>query len=263
MIPGIVAGTPVDVAWTPAALTPHVWLDDSTGVTDVSGAASQWDDKSGNGLHFTQSTAGARPTILAAELNGRRVLRFDGTSDFMACPAAGALNLFRNTNKGWLFAVYKKRTADVGASERTIFRSFTASGIVAARFVVNAGGPSAANAPTARMRRLDADSLATLSGSSPHSGAWSALLVEVDWQTGGCSIFVDGSLEGSNPSLTSSGVTSNTASSRAPVIATSDPASPAAFGDIDLACLILGQGSLPGSVGRGNLFAWAADRYGL
>lgn len=62
----------------------ELWLDaaDSSSVTTVSGAASQWNDKSGLGRHATQTTANNRPSY-SGTLNGRNVLTFDGTNDSM------------------------------------------------------------------------------------------------------------------------------------------------------------------------------------
>ena len=47
------------------------------------GGVARWEDKSGNGRHATQGTAGARPARKTAIQNGLDVLRFDGTDDFL------------------------------------------------------------------------------------------------------------------------------------------------------------------------------------
>jgi hypothetical protein len=53
--------------------------DDATTITDAGGGAvSQWNDKSGNGHHVVQATAGARPTTGVRFRNVRNVLDFDG-----------------------------------------------------------------------------------------------------------------------------------------------------------------------------------------
>lgn len=72
--------------WTPAAITTALWLDaaDASTVTTVSGAVSQWNDKSGNGRNFAQSTASFRPTYSATAFNGKPALRFDGTRYLVA-----------------------------------------------------------------------------------------------------------------------------------------------------------------------------------
>jgi hypothetical protein len=61
------------------------WWDasDSSTITTVSGAVSQWNDKSGNGLNATQTTANNRPSNSAQTLNGRAVMTFDGSNDVL------------------------------------------------------------------------------------------------------------------------------------------------------------------------------------
>jgi len=48
------------------------------------GTVSQWSDQSGNARHASQSTADYRPLLVQDALNGRPVLRFDGTDDCMS-----------------------------------------------------------------------------------------------------------------------------------------------------------------------------------
>ena len=75
----------------PSSLTGlAVWLDASygAGITLVSGAVSQWNDRSGNGVHFAQSTAGQRPTVASAAINGKNAILFDGSNDFLVNSSA-------------------------------------------------------------------------------------------------------------------------------------------------------------------------------
>ena len=71
-----------------------LWLDgaDATSMFDATsggsqvapgGAIARWQDKSGNGRHFIQSTLTARPTLTTSGRNGRSVVTFDATDDFM------------------------------------------------------------------------------------------------------------------------------------------------------------------------------------
>jgi len=71
--------------WDPAAITTALWLDaaDASTITTVSGAVSQWNDKSGNARNFSQTTADSRPSYTASIINGRAVARFDGTNDVL------------------------------------------------------------------------------------------------------------------------------------------------------------------------------------
>lgn len=79
--------------WTPADITTALWLDaaDTSTVTTVSGAVSQWNDKSGNARHATQGTAANRPTYTSAGQNGLNVLTLDGSNDSMALASNLAL----------------------------------------------------------------------------------------------------------------------------------------------------------------------------
>jgi len=67
-----------------------LWLDaaDASTVTTVSGAVSQWNDKSGNGRHATQSTTSRRPLVTPSALNGKQGITFDGVDDFLAFSAS-------------------------------------------------------------------------------------------------------------------------------------------------------------------------------
>lgn len=71
--------------WTPADTTEALWLDgaDSSTITLVSSAVSQWNDKSGNARNVSQSTSTARPAYLTAGFGGKNCLDFDG-GDFLS-----------------------------------------------------------------------------------------------------------------------------------------------------------------------------------
>ena len=79
--------TPSFTQWTPALITTALWLDaaDASTITPAgAGAVSQWNDKSGGAINFTQATAGSRPATGSATLNGRNVLTFDGGDTLLA-----------------------------------------------------------------------------------------------------------------------------------------------------------------------------------
>jgi hypothetical protein len=56
------------------------WWDasDAASITSSGGAVSQWNDKSGNGFHVVQATAGNKPTTGTRTINSLNVLDFDG-----------------------------------------------------------------------------------------------------------------------------------------------------------------------------------------
>ena len=58
------------VSWTPAELTTSLWLDasDSDTITESAGSVSQWNDKSGNDNHLTQTEAANQPLLSGSDL---------------------------------------------------------------------------------------------------------------------------------------------------------------------------------------------------
>lgn len=68
-----------DALWTPSQIATALWLDagDPSTIASVSGAVSQWNDKSGNSRNFA-ATGTARPTLTANGLNSLPVLTFGG-----------------------------------------------------------------------------------------------------------------------------------------------------------------------------------------
>jgi hypothetical protein len=107
-----------------------LWLDaaDASTIDTVSGAVSEWRDKSTNGRHFTQSTANNRPSY-ATTVNGRNAITFDGDNDVLfrsgalsptllsSTDGATALYVFR-PNSDTTFAVVNVCTAGVGHIDR-------------------------------------------------------------------------------------------------------------------------------------------------
>jgi hypothetical protein len=69
--------------WLDAADSTKVFSDDGTTVVTNGGTVQQWNDKSGNALHISQSTAGQRPLYSTNALNGRAILTFDGSDDIL------------------------------------------------------------------------------------------------------------------------------------------------------------------------------------
>lgn len=69
-------------AWTPAELGDDLalWLDadDASTITLNGSKVSQWDDKSGEGRHATQSTESQQPVLTTSGLNGKNVVTFTG-----------------------------------------------------------------------------------------------------------------------------------------------------------------------------------------
>lgn len=252
--------------WNPSMLpvAPKIWLDHTTSVTDVSGNASQWNDKSANAWHFSQATSTQRPLIVASGLNSLRTLRFDGTDDILTTAVAGSLDLFRNTGAGWTFAVAKKLATDVTDMERSIFYAST-NGITA-RFAhsISSSAVGGANKPATSARRLDADAFARLVAPSvPTVNAFHLLLNTQEWSTGAAAQWVDGASVATNPTLTSAGVTSNTASGLNLGLGAAANGAGAQFADMEIAMFLAGAGSLPSAADIDRIFGYAAHTYGL
>lgn len=67
-----------------------LWLKADALALNDNDAVASWTDSSGLGNHAVQATEAAKPTYKTAIVNGKPVLRFDGTDDFMAAPAITA-----------------------------------------------------------------------------------------------------------------------------------------------------------------------------
>lgn len=103
---GLVGG---GVLWTPAQISTALWLDaaDASTITTVSGAVSQWNDKSGNDRNASQATAAQRPVVTTAALNGRNVVEFNPASNNWH-----RLDFTRLTSIGSIFFVAKKNNVN-------------------------------------------------------------------------------------------------------------------------------------------------------
>lgn len=88
---GFFGGT---AAFSPANISGlQLWLDATTGLFDATSGGSavttdgssvaRWEDQSGNGRHFKQSTSNDRPVLKTSIQNSRNIIRFDGSNDFM------------------------------------------------------------------------------------------------------------------------------------------------------------------------------------
>ena len=81
------AFSPTDIAGL------QLWLDATTGLFDATSggnavttdgsAVARWEDQSGKAYHFQQSTSNDRPILKTSVQNGKNVIRFDGSNDFM------------------------------------------------------------------------------------------------------------------------------------------------------------------------------------
>lgn len=89
--------------------------------TTADGDVGRWEDKSGNGRHFTQATAADRPRRKTAIQNGLDVVRFDGASEFMSLGVS--LGSLIAAEAGTVFIVAK--AAAVASNETDVWDNQT------------------------------------------------------------------------------------------------------------------------------------------
>ena len=83
--------------WTPAQIATAAWWDasDVSTISDTGGAVDQWNDKSGNDRHFTQTTPADQATTNSTTQNGLNVLDFDGDDQYSGTqPVVSEINYF-------------------------------------------------------------------------------------------------------------------------------------------------------------------------
>lgn len=100
-----------------------LWLDaaDTSTISVSTNAVTQWTDKSSNAYAFTQGTAANRPSSGTRTLNGRNVIDFDGSNDFLASTAtASTWNFLHNTSGSTWFAVI---VPDSTAATQVVFET--------------------------------------------------------------------------------------------------------------------------------------------
>lgn len=245
----LTAGISGEALWTPANMLtpPAIWMDWNSSVTEVSGAASAWQNIGTLGGAFSQSTSSQRPSIQTSDLGALRYLRFDGSNDSLVSTSNAVLDLMRNVPSGWAFTVSLNRT-DSGDSPAFWLARGTST---ASRFFVgyNDGGAVAGG------RRLDTDDFD--SANAPPASGWLAHLYQIDYSARTAEIHESGvSVATQTGMWTSGGSTSNTRSTSPACIGRY--ASAAVHADMDIAALIVGAGSLPNEDDIDRLFGWAA-----
>jgi len=182
----ILAGAVSDMAlWTPADITTALWLDaaDSGTVTLVSSAVSQWNDKSGLGLNFAQSTPGKRPAT--STLNSLNVIDFDGSDDVLT---RGSNSIGRNVSSLSFFWVMRPESIN---SDRRFFNSSHGTGNTNARVLQ---GFNSSSVWRIGGRREDAGSFAenvSVSATSDKD-AWRIVGFQYNYAAASLTIFRDG-----------------------------------------------------------------------
>ncbi len=98
------------VAWSPSEISGIQALFDANDLTKVtkdgSDLVSQWASVVGTGNSFEQATAANKPTWIANQINGKAVLRFDGSDDFLSAVDTGYAPITVGNPRSF-FAVFK------------------------------------------------------------------------------------------------------------------------------------------------------------
>lgn len=149
---------PLTTGWTPrreAGL--QFWLDaaDAGTITLNSGNVSEWRDKSGKGNHATQGTAASQPAYTLAGQNGRNLVTFDGSNDFMDIPATFMAGISLPFSIYWVFlrrgagsssGAYDPALCPIdGANDRGSFHYVKAANLYPASYPFFGSSPSWGN----------------------------------------------------------------------------------------------------------------------
>jgi hypothetical protein len=236
--------------WTPADITTQLWLDvsDSATVTTVSGAVSQINDKSGNGYHVTQSTAGARPLLRAAQLNGLDVMEFISSD---ALTRTTDTNLFRNINQGLIFCICKTKANSGTGNVINIARNDG----TATRMRI---GYTSAERATVGGRRQDGDGFVGINGLDDLLDDWILLTGVIDYANGDIFLFENDVLVASNLAFQTAGPTSNTVSANLFI----GHLNSTEYFIGEVAQIVVAHGDITTAT-RNKLNGWAAHKYGL
>jgi hypothetical protein len=86
----------------------HSWYDASntSSITESGGDVTQWKDLSGNARHGVISGGGSSPTTGSTTQNGKNVINFNGTNQFLIAPAS------ITSNNLTLFSVYRRNSGN-------------------------------------------------------------------------------------------------------------------------------------------------------
>jgi len=201
---------------------------------------------------------------VASGLNGRRILRFDGTDDELRATSTGAVNIFQNVTEGFIFGLHKLNPPDGALTQRGYFW-WARNGSTTSRVALGAGGTTggggvAINGPYAGGRRLDADSFFGAESPTGYGNVWAMCLGIFDFTNRVITLHIDGAQSDQQTGAWGAGgATSNTASNGV-VIGGIDSGASHFVGD--LAELMAGA-SLPDQAEIDKIFGYMAYKWGL
>jgi hypothetical protein len=238
----------------------QLWLDATTGLYDAtsggslvttdSDAVARWEDRSENARHHTNSTLNNRPILKINQINGKNVVSFDGSNDFLA----NSSTVFCNVS-GYTFFGVKKNRSTVSGGTRTFFDNNDGSTQIRFSLIT-----AATNQTRMRGRRLTTDTLTTLTAPNNNTtiGNFELFSVIVDHTNTTVKLFKNGSLNASNVNFLTSGNTSDV--SLRTIIGSFSTGS--GHADIDVAEIIAYHGVLS-DTDRGKIESYLTTKWGL
>jgi hypothetical protein len=127
------------------------WLKADSGITELGGEVSSWEDQSGNDYHVTQATPGTQPELVDSVAGDLPAIRFDGIDDMLGdAHTFDAQTVFatymidstrqESTDLGGIWGSYAD-SIHVAIDARTADRefSFDGSGGNQAKYAINSG----------------------------------------------------------------------------------------------------------------------------
>jgi hypothetical protein len=248
-------------SWLPTSTSSLVFLLDHTTAKTNAGSSqcSNWADRTTNGYAGSQSTAGDRPLIVAAGLNGYDTLNFVSTDTLVLPSAVG--NTSNNTAAMWAFCVYKNGTSS--SAIRNLF-GISTNTTATIRFGMQASRTGATDRATLGARRADADAFVSLSATTSASTNWTMAAIRLDVPNRDGFVDVNGVLgDASNLTFTTAGTN----------IAATNPADVAVIGsgvggsgnpfNGQIAVIAYGAGALPSTGVMNQWFGYYAHQLGL
>jgi hypothetical protein len=174
------------IPWSPSDMTTKAWYDadDASTITESSGLVSQWDDKSGSGLHIIQNTGSEKPTTGTRTINGKNVIDYDGTTDIIF---EANNDMFRNVGSGMIIGVVK---TDDGTGVEVVAKVLTPS-FPNARAEMRFDTSKFSGAG----RRLDGDTTVELDAAATFDTNEHVFGILFDWANAEMNFSIDGTLE--------------------------------------------------------------------
>jgi hypothetical protein len=190
--------------WEPSDLTSLIAWYKADAISGLSNndPVGTWSDSSTSGWDATASSDN-RPTYITNAQNSLPIVRFSGSNHLNL----GSTDLFRNVGGGTVYAVAKDSAT---TTRGTVLHINTGNPVAGqTRAVIESGGSGGASLYEVGGRRLDSDTYARALGSTV-TGAWTMVGGLWNYAAASLAIYRNGSIDATNPSFQTPGLTSNT-----------------------------------------------------